>query len=109
MKLFRLLNTALITLSLIACSDSTNKHHYGVFSDPDDFVADPVTGCLVAKYYLKNNGENLVRWYGECIDGFAIGKGRLVWRNEDTSLSYHYTCLRPEHRQAQCNTGASMR
>lgn len=108
MKMQKLHRSLFVTLFLVGCSVSSDRTKYGNFSQKDDFLADPVTGCLVDKYYLKSDDPNLFRWKGQCVNGFAIGLGRLSWYTEAGVESFHDTCLHPENSAANCYTGGGM-
>ena len=90
---------ASVTLLAFAC---------GSAPDRSQWTADVSQGCYVRPSEASVAGGNRIAWDGRCWDGDAIGPGTLRWVQNDGTIGYHRTCLRPEHPQARCSLGGGM-
>ncbi len=102
MKLSYILGAIIAVSFLTGCAVTTKPGDYYVYDNPEAWlIAD--NGCKVNRYYIYE--AQSVNWSGDCVDGFAIGKGQLTWVEPDGTEAFWQTCLQPEHPFAYCYMG----
>lgn len=95
----RQLSIAIVAAALCACAGPPDRSQW---------IVDVSQGCYIEPKMGQYSDNGQLAWDGRCFYGDAIGPGTLRWVQNDGTIGYYRTCLRPEHPQARCSLGGGI-